>query len=131
MLPRVPKLGLTAVIVASLIWVIRSWYEPPVWACEREDRSNSFAPDRNGRGYENDRAAVEAWLPTGGQLYDVDLARLHDALTDTSGPDRYEAERQRIYFGDQIFVELSLSNANGRGWRVVSAWACSPGTVRW
>lgn len=44
------------------------------------------------------------------------------AVAQTSGPDHWELERNRIYLDDQIFAELSLSKPNK--WFLVYVWAC-------
>ena len=95
--------------------------EAPAWPCDREDRVNTY-PELPARGYETRIEAVRAWLPLAAEESGQDLARLEAAIAQTSGSDRWELERNRIYLDDQIFAELSLSKPNK--WFLVSVWAC-------
>lgn len=64
-----------------------------------------------------------AWLPLAAEESGQDLTRLEAAIAQTSGSDRWELERNRIYLDGQIFAELSLSKPNK--WFLVYVWACS------
>ena len=96
--------------------------EAPAWPCDREDRVNTYPALPDEGGYDTRMDAVRAWLPLAAEESGEDLARLEAAIAQTSGSDRWELERNRIYLDGQIFAELSLSEPNK--WFLVYVWAC-------
>lgn len=96
--------------------------EGPTWSCDREERENTYPSLPNEGGYDTRMDAVRAWLPLAAEELGKDLARLEAAIAQTSGSDRWELERNRMYLDDQIFAELSLSKPNK--WFLVYVWAC-------
>ncbi len=99
--------------------------DKPSWPCDREDRENTFPDLPNERGYETRMAVVRAWLPLAAEESGEDLARLEYAIAQTTGADRWELERNRIYLDDQIFAELSIGRPSNEGWGMVYVWTCS------
>ena len=128
--PSVRSRGAAALMLAAAM--LSSCSSGAVWPCEREARANTFPGDEPGaRPYATRDAAIEAWLPTAAELHGVEPSRLADAFAARSGSDRFEPERIRIYLGDQIFAEISMSTPAPDEWWVVSVWACRPGSVDW
>lgn len=99
--------------------------DEPAWPCDREDRENTFPELPNERGYETRMELVRAWLPLAAEESGEDLARLQAAIAQTTGADRWEQERSRIYLDDQIFAELSLGRPSNKGWGIAYVWACN------
>jgi hypothetical protein len=118
------KVLVSVVLVASFVLAIEAFaHDERAWPCDREDRVNAYPDLPDEGGYETPRDAVRAWLPLAAERSGIDLSRLEAAVEQTSGPDRFEPERNRIYLNGQIFAELSLSAPTG-GWHVIYVWGC-------
>ena len=118
------KVIVSVALVASLVLVVAALtYDRRSWPCDREDRVNTYPDLPDEGGYETPRDAVRAWLPLAAESSGIDLSRLEAAIEQTSGPDRFEPERNRIYLNGQIFAELSMSRPD-RKWHLIYAWGC-------
>lgn len=120
----VGKAIVSAALVAALVAVVAALtHDRKSWPCDREDRVNTYPDLPEEGGYETPRHAVRAWLPLAAESSGIDLSRLEAAIEQTSGPDRFEPERNRIYLNEQIFAELSMSRPDRR-WHLIYVWGC-------